>query len=102
MGREVLKPSADSTTGEWETLDNLTLHCVCLCTCVCIGMCACVSQRREAYTSRSGLHNAHCVLQHMDLSERSIPRLFNIQTYLCMHVCTYVCMYVCMYECMYV
>ena len=71
-----------------------------LCALVCVSVS--VKEEKRIRTSPSGLYNAHCVLQHMDLSERSILRLFNIQTYVCMYVCMYVRMYVCMHVCTYV
>ena len=79
MGREVWKPSADSTTGNGKHLTTLH-YIVSACARVCALVCVFVSVKEEKRirTSPSGLYNAHCVLQHMDLSERSTPRLFNI------------------------
>ena len=83
MGWEVLKPSADSTTGNGKHLTTshyIVSACVRTYVRVCALVCVSVSVKEEKRirTSRSGLYNAHCVLQHMDLSDRSILRLFNI------------------------
>ena len=83
MGREVWKPSADSTTGNGKHLTT-SHYIVSACVRTYVRMralvCVFVSVREEKRirTSPSGLYNAHCVLQHMDLSDRSILRLFNI------------------------
>ena len=83
MGREVLKPSADSTTGNGKHLTT-SHYIVSACVRTYVRMCALVcvfvsvKEEKRMRTSPSGLHNAHGVQQHVDLSDRSIPRLFNI------------------------